>query len=96
MFLERNQVPEGVTYIEPSTSPGEEGQSQQYRAFIGRANKYAVYPSYWAKSWGQAPLLGVVTADNEFLAERAAYDRGILNPANCTFRGKFKLLQPSK
>lgn len=66
-----------------------------YRSFYGRGeNKYAIYPSYWPGSWGKAPLLGIVSADNEFLAERLAYDKGILSPFNCTFQPKFKKLNP--
>lgn len=68
---------------------------QQYREFFGRGEyKYAIYPSYWdEKKWGKAPMLGIVNADNEFLAERLAYDRGILpTPFNCTFQPRFKNL----
>lgn len=63
-----------------------------YRQFFGRGrNKYEVYPDYWSKTWGPIPRLGVVYADNEFLAEKIAYDCGILpTPFNCTFGPKFK------
>lgn len=68
-----------------------------YRKFFGRGvNRYAVYPSYWADTWGKPPLLGIVSADNEFLAERVCYDRGILSPNNCTFKPKFKVLPPMR
>lgn len=70
----------------------------QYREFYGKGEfRYAIYPSWWKDSWGKAPLLGIVHADNEFLAERLAYDRGILpTPNNCTFQPKFKNLGESK
>lgn len=66
----------------------------QYRNFYGKGDyKFAIYPSYWKDAWGRAPLLGIVFADNEFLAERLAYDRGILpSPCNCTFKPKIKNL----
>lgn len=69
---------------------------QQYRTFFGKGEyKFAIYPSYWKDSWGKSPLLGIVHADNEFLAERLAYDRGILpTPFNCTFQPKIKNLGP--
>lgn len=53
--------------------------------FNGVENLYAIYPDYWKKSWGPIPLLGHVRADNEFLAEREAYDRGLLT-LNFTFK----------
>jgi len=70
----------------------------QYRNFFGRGEfKFAFYPSYWKDSWGRAPLLGIVFADNEFLAERLAYDRGVLPSAfNCTFQPKIKNLGPGR
>jgi len=71
--------------------------SAQYRQFFGRGeNRYAFYPDYWKGSWGKPPLLGIVSADNEFLAERIGFDKGILNPYNCTFQPKIKLLGPNK
>lgn len=52
--------------------------AMQYRSFFGRGeNKYGIYPPNWAKRWGPAPLLGIVFADNEFLAEKLAFDKGI-------------------
>lgn len=62
-----------------------------YREFFGNGqNKYLIFPDYWPKKWGNPPLLGIVWADNEFLAERIAYDRGVLpTPNNCTFRPRF-------
>lgn len=70
----------------------------QYREFYGRGDyKFAIFPSYWKDAWGRAPLLGIVFADNEFLAERLAYDRGILpSPCNCTFKPKIKNLGPTR
>lgn len=75
----------------------EQEVANQYRNFFGRgAYKFAIYPSYWKDSWGKSPLLGIVYADNEFLAERLAYDRGILpTPCNCTFGPKIKNLGPA-
>lgn len=83
-------TPEGVEYLDDTIPYMIE---LRYRQFFGRGeNRYVIYPSYWAKTWGQPPVLGVVQADNEFLAEKLAYDRGLLNPHNCTFQPKFKLL----
>ncbi len=69
-----------------------------YRSFYGRGDyKFGIFPSYWKDAWGKAPLLGIVFADNEFLAERLAYDRGILpTPFNCTFQPKIKNLGPNR
>lgn len=33
---------------------------------------YAIYPDYWAKKWGDPPLLGFVYSDDEFMAVRKA------------------------
>lgn len=70
----------------------------QYKEFYGRGEfRFAFYPSYWKDSWGRAPLLGIVAADNEFLAERLAYDKGVLPSAfNCTFQAKIKNIGPNK
>lgn len=69
----------------------------QYRQFYGRGeNRYAIYPSYWKDSWGKPPLLGIVNADNEFLAEKLAYDKGMLVPNNCTFQPKIKNIGPNR
>lgn len=67
-------------------------EAAMYRAFFGRGkNKYQVFPDYWKKEWGPVPLLGVVYADDEFLAERVAYDIGVLpTHFNCTFGPRFK------
>ena len=55
-------------------------EDQQYREFFGEGeNKYGIFPPIWKAKWGKAPMLGIVRADNEFLAEKLAYDRG-LNP----------------
>jgi hypothetical protein len=69
-----------------------------YRNFFGRGDyKFAIYPSHWKDAWGRAPLLGIVFADNEFLAERLAYDKGILpTHFNCTFQPKIKNLGPNR
>lgn len=65
-----------------------------YRNFFGKgARRYAIYPSYWKGSWGKVPLLGIVAADDEFLAERLAFDKGILpGPYNCTFKPRMELI----
>lgn len=63
----------------------------QYKQFYGRGDfRFAIYPNNWKDAWGKPPLLGIVSADNEFLAERLAFDKGILNPHNCTFQPKIK------
>lgn len=50
----------------------------QYREFFGPGeNKYGIYPPAWNPIYGRAPLIGIVYADNEFLAEKLAYDRGM-------------------
>jgi len=46
--------------------------------YRGTLNKYAIYPDWWPKRWGVAPLLGYVVADSEFDAIRAAYDSKLL------------------
>ena len=76
----------------------EDAGENQYKNFFGRGeHRFAIYPSYWKDSWGPAPLLGIVAADNAFLAERLAYDRGILPTSfNCTFQPKIKILSPKK
>lgn len=86
--LSSNQAP---TQEEPNYAK----EASLYRNFFGRGkNKYQVFPDYWPKAWGQAPLLGVVYADDEFLAERVAYDNGILpTHFNCTFGPRFKQVQ---
>lgn len=69
----------------------------QYRQFYGRGdNRYAIYPDNWKEIWGKPPLLGIISADNEFLAERLAFDRGMLNPNNCTFKPKIKNIGPNR
>lgn len=69
----------------------------QYKQFFGRGeNRYAIYPDYWKDSWGRPPLLGIVAADDEFLAVKLAFDKGILNPYNCSFQPKIKYLGPNK
>lgn len=61
-----------------------------YRQFIGRENRYAVYPIGWPEAWGRAPMLGTVIADDEDTALYRAYDLGIARP-DC-FKYRFKLL----
>lgn len=39
---------------------------------------FYIFPDYWKESWGEKPCLGIVAAENEFHAERRAYDREIL------------------
>lgn len=68
---------------------------QAYREFYGRGeNKYGVYPPSWSPKYGKAPLIGIVYADNEFLAEKLAYDRG-MSPSQC-LSPRIKLLGSSK
>ena len=50
----------------------------------GDKNRYAIYPDYWKKQWGERPLLGYVMADNEYWAKYAAYDAKLLR-LNFTF-----------
>lgn len=58
------------------------------RSFYGPGKyKWAIYPDYWKESWGKRPMLGTVWADDEFYAEREAYNRGLLT-VNYTFRPK--------
>lgn len=68
-----------------------------YREFFGRGEyRFAIYPdSGWKASWGKPPLLGIVNADDEFLAEKLAYDRGVANPNNCSFGLKIKKIGPN-
>jgi hypothetical protein len=54
---------------------------------------WAVYPDYWAKTWGPRPCLGFVRADTEFDAKYAAYDKGLL-PVNNTFGPEVHLQKP--
>lgn len=78
---------------EPAQSyPKDEVANAQYREFFGPGEfRFAIYPSHWKDAWGKVPLLGIVAADDEFLAEKLAYDRGILpTPFNCTFQPKIK------
>lgn len=68
---------------------------QQYREFFGRGeNKYGIYPPAWCSSYGKPPQIGIVYADNEFLAEKLAYDRGMV-PSQC-LPPKIKLLGAAK
>jgi len=66
----------------PNVSVGQFSDQEaeyNYRKFFDRGeNKYGIYPPGWSEQrYGRAPLLGIVYADNEFLAEKAAYDRGL-------------------
>lgn len=61
-------------------------QGRGNRSFYGPGKfRFAIYPDYWKESWGKKPLLGFVWADDEFYAEREAYNRGLLT-VNFTFR----------
>lgn len=53
--------------------------ARNYRDFFGQgANKYGIYPPGWSEQrYGRAPMLGIVHADDEFLAEKTAYDRDL-------------------
>lgn len=66
----------------PNVSVGEFSSQEAeyaYRKFFGRGeNKYGVYPQGWSENlYGRAPMLGIVYADDEFLAKKVAYDRGL-------------------
>jgi hypothetical protein len=61
-------------------------QTRGSRSFYGPGKyRFAIYPDYWKEAWGKKPLLGFVWADDEFYAEREAYNRGLLT-MNYTFR----------
>lgn len=67
----------------PPISVGESTPQEveyNYRKFFGRGeNKYGVYPPGWSENlYGRAPMIGIVYADDEFLAEKVAYDRGLV------------------
>lgn len=53
--------------------------SYNYRKFFGLGdNRYGIYPPGWSEQrHGKAPMLGIVFADDEFLAEKTAYDRDL-------------------
>lgn len=68
----------------PRKFQAEGDQKPRRRRPLGKY-RWAVYPDYWKDSWGKKPLLGYVTADDEFYAEREAYNRGLLT-VNYTFR----------
>jgi hypothetical protein len=55
--------------------------SSRYRGFT---YTYDVFPDYWKPKWGPLPRLGVVKADSDFDAIRAAYDAKFLT-INFTF-----------
>ena len=70
-FLTMYQRPAGLEFL------GDDPASD-YRAFYGRGEKkFAVYPAGWNfPKNGKPPVLGVVYADNAFLAARRACDLG--------------------
>jgi hypothetical protein len=86
--------------METKNTASSEGQPQapqapRRRSFYGTGKfKWAVYPDYWKSKWGEPPLLGHVYADNEFCAEREAYNRGLLT-LNYTIRPKPVLIGPA-
>lgn len=56
--------------------PGGETRPRGPRSFYGSGkSKWAIYPAFWKKSWGDIPLIGYVYADDEFYAEREARAR---------------------
>lgn len=60
----------------------------RYRNVYGFGKyRWAIYPDYWKQSWGPKPMLGTVTADDEFYAVREAYSKGLL-PVNFTFQAQ--------
>ena len=89
-WVEELSTPPTYSYSPSAPSDREDrGTAEQYRQFYGRGEfRYAVYPDFWKNSWGKVPLLGIVSADNEFLAERLALDRGFLKPVGSNFRFK--------
>lgn len=70
------------TNVVPSSAEAPRRQ----RSFYGPGKfKWLIYPDYWAPTWGPKPSLGIVFADDEFCAEREAYNRGLLT-VNYTIR----------
>lgn len=50
----------------------------QRSPFYGQGDfVWAVYPNYWKDAWGRIPLMGLVSADDAFTAERVAFDVGL-------------------
>jgi hypothetical protein len=63
----------------------------QYKFFFGKGKyRFLIIPDYWKENWGRPPTFGTVNADDEFLAQRLASDRGLINPYNCSFGYTFK------
>lgn len=61
-------------------------EAPRRRSFYGPGKfKWAIYPDYWKDKWGPKPVLGTVYADDEFIAEREAYNKGLLT-VNFTFK----------
>jgi hypothetical protein len=79
-----------VTKVKRVFSPDTTDNKQRGYTYL-----WAIYPSYWKKEWGEAPLLGRVRADSEFDAIRAAYDKKLLT-VNFTFEPLPVKIQPLK
>jgi hypothetical protein len=85
-------LPDEASNLTPAEREEQRYADYLHRQFYGRGEtKWLIYAGKgWSTSWGTPPMLGVVYADNEFLAERLAAERGILNPNNATFKPLFK------
>lgn len=80
--------PSSLSTNKQSQQTQETKKSRGFYGFYGPGPgkyRYAVYPDYWKEEWGKKPLLGFVNADDEFYAEREAYNKGLLT-VNYTFR----------
>lgn len=72
--------------METNTVTAAAPETRRTRSFYGPGKfKWIIYPDYWKESWGPKPALGIVFADDEFYAEREAYNRGLLT-VNFTFK----------
>jgi hypothetical protein len=73
------------TKVEKAVTASPQPEKRTYNFYGHGKFRYAIYPDFWADTWGDKPMLGVVYADCEFYAEREAYTRGIL-PLNWSIR----------
>lgn len=64
------------------------------QAPYGERFRYAIYPDFWKKEWGEKPILGYVKADSEYWAKYAAYDKKLLR-LNFTFGPKPVRVSPT-
>lgn len=79
--------------------PGSTITTPEFKVFVPEYIKgqkglkvFAIYPDYWNKNWGPAPLLGFVAETDSYWAKYAAYT-GKLLPYNATFGPKPILLK---